>query len=52
MNKPKKTALAWLLAAPFLLLSSCDGGAEEVGEDIDQAADDVQDAAEDATDGE
>ena len=56
-DKLKKTLLALysslplLVAAPAALtLVGCEGGAEEVGEDIDDAVEDTGDAIEDATD--
>ena len=56
-DKLKKTMLALYSALPLLIaapaamtLSGCEGGAEEVGEDIDDAVEDTGDAVEDATD--
>lgn len=40
-----------LPASALLALPACGGGAEEVGEDIDEAVEEAGDAIEDATDG-
>ena len=58
MKKLKRALFVFSAALPVLLpgaalvaLPSCEGGAEEVGEDIDEAVEETGDAVEDATDG-
>lgn len=41
-------ALGSLLLPLPLFMASCDGGAEEAGEDVDEAVEDTKEAAEDA----
>ncbi|WP_041524038.1 hypothetical protein [Gilvimarinus agarilyticus] len=50
MNAIKRLLLLMMVTAPLMACDTNDGGAEQLGESLDNAAEDTKDAMEDAGD--
>ena len=48
MNAIKRLLLLMMITAPLMACDTNDGGAEQLGESLDNAAEDTKDAMEDA----